>query len=220
MIHCTCGHLLVESESSQHFSQWRLDALSPSRTSSSRRGNHMVLGTVKLRHRKSTMWPTTRGRDVSKEITKEFTIVFHETQYIVIRNSKLAGPSRSASGRPLQPCMQRRIPEISKTLVSHIKQIRSHNHEPPPPRIRRRTCRTYSFSTVSKVAPFFFQFFMVELGHVQKLVELMRIILFFSKICLLQKVSFAADSNLLQPTGCVNSTPHTSLFLLHNTRAE
>ena len=27
VIYCTCGHLLVESESSQHFSQWRLDAL-------------------------------------------------------------------------------------------------------------------------------------------------------------------------------------------------
>ena len=28
VIYCTCGHLLVESESSQNFNQWRLDALS------------------------------------------------------------------------------------------------------------------------------------------------------------------------------------------------
>ena len=28
VIYCTCGHLLVQSESSQNFSQWRLDALS------------------------------------------------------------------------------------------------------------------------------------------------------------------------------------------------
>ena len=28
VIYCTCGHLMVESESSQHFHQWRLDALS------------------------------------------------------------------------------------------------------------------------------------------------------------------------------------------------
>ena len=28
MIYCTCGHLLKESESSQNFSQWRLDAFS------------------------------------------------------------------------------------------------------------------------------------------------------------------------------------------------
>ena len=63
----------------------------------------MVLGTVKLKHRNSTISPSTRGRDVAKEltarknITKEFVIVFYETKYIVICNSKLAGPSRSAS---------------------------------------------------------------------------------------------------------------------------
>ena len=62
-------------------------------------------------------------------------------------------------------------------------QSRSHNNEPPPPRVRRRTCRTYSFSTVSKVAPFFLKFFLVELGHVQKLVELMRIIHFLKNVC-------------------------------------
>ena len=28
IVYCTCGHLLRESESSQHFNQWRLDALS------------------------------------------------------------------------------------------------------------------------------------------------------------------------------------------------
>ena len=54
----------------------------------------MVLGTVKLKHRNSTISPSTRARDVAKEltarknITKEFTIVSYETQYIVIRNSK------------------------------------------------------------------------------------------------------------------------------------
>ena len=54
----------------------------------------MVLGMVKLKQRNST-W-----RDVEKEltakinITKEFTIVFYETQYIVNRNSKLARPMR------------------------------------------------------------------------------------------------------------------------------
>ena len=65
-----------------------------------------------------------------------------------------------------------------KTLVSHTEQIgqectdetsirlsnSSHNHEPSPPRIRRRPSTTNPFSTVPKVAPVFFQFFMVELG--------------------------------------------------------
>ena len=63
----------------------------------------VLVGTVKLKHRNSTLLPSTRGRDVAKEltakknITKEFTIVFYETQRIVFRNSKLAGPTRSAS---------------------------------------------------------------------------------------------------------------------------
>ena len=74
-----------------------------------------------------------------------------------------------------------------KTVVSHIKQIRqectdatsirlpscSHNQEPSPPRNKRRTCRTWSLSPISQMAPFFLKWFLVELGHVQKLVELM-----------------------------------------------
>ena len=57
----------------------------------------MVLGTVKLKHRRSIFRPATRGRDVSKRIMMELTIVSNEIQYIVFRNSKLAGPRRSAS---------------------------------------------------------------------------------------------------------------------------
>ena len=51
----------------------------------------MVLGTAKPTHRKSISWPTTRGRDVSKRILMEFTIVSNEIQYAVIRNSKKIG---------------------------------------------------------------------------------------------------------------------------------
>ena len=40
--------------------------LSQSRTASSRRSDVVVLGTAKLRHRKSTSWPTTLEGDVSK----------------------------------------------------------------------------------------------------------------------------------------------------------
>ena len=66
------------------------------------------------------------------------------------------------------------IRELGNVELYSRLQSRSHNHEPLPPRIRRRTCRTYSFSPISKVAPFFFKWFMLELGHVQKLAELMR----------------------------------------------
>ena len=154
----------------------------------------MVLGTAKLRHSKSTMLRTTRGRDVSKEITKEFTIVFYETpknrdsqlkigwtEEKCIEMVKLAQEDQSYR------LSREEYLRYQKTLASHMKQIgqectdatsirlpsRSHNQEPPPPRIRRRTCRTCYFSTVSKIAPFFLKFFMVELGHVHKLVELM-----------------------------------------------
>ena len=71
--------------------------LSQFRTTSSRRIDPMVLDTEKLKHRKSILWPTMRGRDVSKRIMKEFTIVSYEVQFFVTRNSKLAGPRRSAS---------------------------------------------------------------------------------------------------------------------------
>ena len=55
----------------------------------------MVLNTTKLKTRKSTIYPSTRGRDAVKEltlkvnITEEFTIVFSETKSIVNRNSKI-----------------------------------------------------------------------------------------------------------------------------------
>ena len=96
VIYCTCRHLLIESESSQNFINggWMLSQF---RTASSRRGDPKVLGTAKPKHRKNILWPMTRGRDVSKRIMKDFTIVSNEIQYIVIRNSKLAGPRRSAS---------------------------------------------------------------------------------------------------------------------------
>ena len=56
-----------------------------------------MLGTAKLRHRKSISWPTTRGRDLPNRTLMEFTIVSNEIQYIVIRNSKSVGSRRSAS---------------------------------------------------------------------------------------------------------------------------
>ena len=74
IVYCTCGHLLKESEASQHFHQWRLDALSIPHYVI-KKGRLHGAGTAKLKHRKSILWPTTRERDVSKRILKEFTIV-------------------------------------------------------------------------------------------------------------------------------------------------
>ena len=78
VIYCTCGQFLVESESIQKFDKFRLDALSIP--------HYVIKKGVKLKHRNSTISPSTRGRDVAKELT--LTIDFSETKYIVIRNSK------------------------------------------------------------------------------------------------------------------------------------
>ena len=100
--------------------------LSPSRTTSSRREDLMVLGTAKPMHRKSISWPTRRERDVSKIMLMEFTLVSNEIQYIVTRKSKLAGPRRSASQciswhRKTTPTAHplRNMRDIGQTGISH-----------------------------------------------------------------------------------------------------
>ena len=226
MIYCTCGHLLVESESSQMFSQWRVDALSITHYVIKKKNTPTMLGTAKPTHRKSILWPTIGGRDVSKRILMEFTIVSNEIRYIVFRNSKLAGPRRSASQwinwhRKTTPTAHPlRNMKISEKLVYLIEQIgqectdetpirlptSSHIHEPSPPRIWRRTTRTNFPLSIPKVAfVFFFQFLMVAVES--KLVEL---IVFQKNVV---AGSFTADGNLLQTTRCVNSTPsHVTFF--------
>ena len=66
IVYCTCGHLLRETESSRHIHQWQLDILSQSRTMSSRRGDLMVLGMVKLKHRKHFIAHNLRKRCIKK----------------------------------------------------------------------------------------------------------------------------------------------------------
>ena len=96
MVYCTCGHLLMESESSQNFHQWRLDAFSiphyvikKGRPRGARHGKTEAQKEHFLAH-------NARKRCFLKKMM-EFTIASNEIQKIVIRNSKLAGPRRSAS---------------------------------------------------------------------------------------------------------------------------
>ena len=65
------------------------------------------------------------------------------------------------------------------------------------------------------MAPFFLKRFLVELGHVQKLVELMSSILFFDVCCSRFRVQLIAIYR--DRRGGVDSAPHTSV---HNARAE
>ena len=79
----------------------------------------MVLGTAKLKHSKSTMWPTMRGRDVSKE----FTIVSHEIQYIVTRNSNNIGWTEEKC-----TAMDKLAQEDHPYRLSHEEYLRYQKH--------------------------------------------------------------------------------------------
>ena len=200
--------------------------LSQFRTTSSRRGDFVVLGTAKPTHRKSIPWPITRGRDVSERILMEFHIVSNEIQKIVIRNSKLAGLRESASQwinwhKKTTPIAHRltNARDIGKTRISHIKQIgqkctdetpirlsnSSHNYEPSPPRIWRRTTWTHPFSTVPKVAFVFFQYLMVAVEW--KLVELIFFNLLYQNR--LQLMAICCNRRRVW-----TEHPHTSHFLV------
>ena len=89
VIYCTCGHLLVESESSQNFSQWRLDALSIP---------HYVIKKGRPHGARHGKTDAQKEHFVAHDARKRcFKKNSSEIQYIVIRNSKLAGPRSSAS---------------------------------------------------------------------------------------------------------------------------
>ena len=116
-------------------------------------GDLVELGTAKLRHRKSILWPTTRGRDVPKINVKEFTIVPNEIQHIVIRNSIgwteekcIAMDELAQEGHSYCPSSEE-YDRYKKILVHHTEQIKqkctdetpirlpnsSHNNELSPP---------------------------------------------------------------------------------------
>ena len=111
----------------------------------------MVLGTVKLKHRNSTISPSVRGRDVAKELTarkihdrflrdpenRDSQLKIGWTEQKCIEMDKLAQDDHSYL------LSKEEFQRYQKTLVSHIKQIgqectdttsirlpsRSHNHD-------------------------------------------------------------------------------------------
>ena len=180
VIYCTCGHFLVESDSSQKIIKLRLDALSIP---------HFVINKVRPHG----------ARYGKTEAQKQFHIAFNawkrcrkrvdcqEEHYGGIHDRFLRDPENRDSqlkfGWTEQKCIEmdklaqedhsyrlsREEFEISRTVVSHIEEIGqecadatsirlpscSHNQKPSPSRTRRRTCRTHFFSTISRMAPFF-----------------------------------------------------------------
>ena len=80
IVHCTCGHLLKESEASQHCHQWRLDAFSIE--------NYVIKKEDSVAH-------NARRRCLKKKI-EGIHDRFLKTQHIVISSAKLAGLKRRA----------------------------------------------------------------------------------------------------------------------------
>ena len=125
VMYCTCGHLLVESESSQNFSQWRLDTLSIPHYAIKKGRPHGARHGKTEAQKEHFAAHNARKRCIKKNFD-EFTIVSNEIQYFVIRNSKLAGPRRSASRwtswhRKTTPTAHplRSMRDIRKTGISH-----------------------------------------------------------------------------------------------------
>ena len=98
IVHCTCGHLLFQSESIHKLITNGGCMLSQSRTTSSKWSDLVVLGTAKRKQKKAVSYRPQCAEEMSqKKITVEFTIASNEMEHIVISNSKLVGQRRSAS---------------------------------------------------------------------------------------------------------------------------
>ena len=201
VIYCTRGHLLVDSESSPKCNQLGLDALSiphyvikKARLHGARHGKTEAHKEYHVAHNARKRCLKRNYEGIHDRFLRD--PVYRDSQHKnwldrreVHRDGQMAQEDHSY--RLSREEFQRYEKHWYLTLINIGQECtdatsirlpsRSHNHEPPPPRIRRRTCRTYSFPTVSKMAPFFLKFFMVELGHVQKLVELMKTNL--KKVC-------------------------------------
>ena len=189
-----------------------------------------MLGTAKLRHRKSISQPTMRGGDVSKRILMEFTIASNEIQHIVIRNSKLAGQSRSASKwiswhRRITPTV---YPEMNSRDIKNSGFPQSTNRE------RMHRCdfdqtsepqsqsRTVSTENQEKNVQNLFFFNNIKDGTlipqvIQKLVELMSSIHFL--ICC-SSFSLTAGGDLLnRRKGCKQYTSYVTFSHAVNTHS-
>ena len=175
VIYCTCGHLLVESESSHKFHQWRLDALSIP---------HYVLGMRWLRGARHRKIEAPKDRFVchnarKRRIKNNFDGIHDRFQRDPENRDsqlKLGGPRGSA----LQWKNWHRkttLAERYRKLVYLTEQIgqgctdqtseQQSQQWTASPRIWRRTTCTNSFSSIPKMAfVFFFWLFIVAVGKI------------------------------------------------------
>ena len=181
-----------------------------------------MLGTVKLKHRNSTISPSTRGRDVAKTILMEFTIAPNEIQYMVFRNSKLAGPRRSAS-RWRNWHRKTTLWEYERCQKNWYISL-SKSGRNAPMKSDQTSEKQSQVCTVSAAnleqSDLNLSFFINTKGGLRRLLHPaphagsgMKIggaHFFFLKNVVAR--SFTADGNLLQPTGSVHRTPSHVTF--------
>ena len=202
VIYCTCGHLLKESEASQHFHQWRLDAFSIEnnvikkvRPRGARHGKieaqkeHFVAHNARKRCIKKK-FEGIHDRFLRDPVFRDSQLESDWTEAKCIAMDKLAQEDHS----------------YRLSLLSHTEQIgqecpdetpirlpnRSHINEPSSPRIGEEGAEPIPFQQYQRWHPVFFQFFMVAVGRNWWSS-------FYQKNVVVG--SFTADSNLLQPTG-------------------
>ena len=231
---------MAESESSQKINKLRLDALSVPHLRDQERAWSCCSTRQNWRTERVPYRLQRVGRDVAKELTLKKNItkeihdriqrdqVYRESQLKTVGTNKrawrwtnwhkkitptvyLKRNSRDIKDNGISPWTNR--VRMHWCDFDQTSELQSRFMNPSPPRIRRRTTRTNTFSSIPKVAPVFFQFFMVELGWKTGGAQN---VFFQEKFVVVG--SFAYDSNLLQPTVCVNSSRHTSPFP-HSQRA-
>ena len=195
LICCTCGQVLVGSEFSQKLNKLSLDALSIL---------HYVIKKARPRGSRHGKTEAQKKYHVEltarKNITKEFTIVFlrhqvyRESQLKIgwtgqkcIEMDKLAQEDHSnrPSRKEFKRCQRQWYLTLNKSGKNAPMRLRTDFQAAVT--IKNRLHRESGeeraepiFSTKSKMAPFFLKWFLVELGRVQKLVELMSSIHFLS----------------------------------------
>ena len=193
VINCTCGHLLVESESSQNFNKLRLDALSiphyvikKGRCHGARHDKTEAQQEYCVAHntRKRCLERNYNGihdRFLRDPVLRDSQLKIGWTEQKCIEMDKLAQEDHSyrLSREEFLRYQKHWYLTLNKSGKNAPMRVRSDFRAAVTimnrfhREIRRRTCRTYSFSPISKMAPFLLKWFMVELGHIQKLVELM-----------------------------------------------
>ena len=223
VIYCTCGHLLVESESSQNFHQWRLDAFSiphyvikKVRPRGARHGKaesqeeHFVVHNARKRCIKKEFWWNSRS------FPTRFSTSWFATQNWLDRG-EVHRDGEIGKGSPLLLPILWGVWEIKENGIYITEQAEMHrwnSDQTTEQQSQRWTVYTenpekndlnqFTFiNTKGGFDVFFNQYLMMAVEW--KLVEL--IFLCCSKIV-------AADGNLLEPTGVWTEHLRTSHFLV------